>query len=479
MVALSPWPRSLSGRLAKLTARFCRRREGATAVEFALIAVPFFLVIMATVQTAIVYMAQQELETVTEQASRYILTEQATNFTQTQFAQDGLQSGLRALQLQRPDDQCAELRHRHQFLERQHDGADLDFRFQGQCLEHLDLLAGHQRQHRRGAGDVPMADLSEALQLQSLEFVERQSSSDGDRRVQERTAVKPARPISRAAFRKARKLLRDRRGLAATEFAMLVPMMLVVFVGVSEVGQAISISRKVTITVRTVTDLVTQYSALSTSDMTNFAQRGFAGDRALSVEQSHDHGLRSPDRLEKQCDRHLEQRVNGTAYTTGQKVTLPSGISQPNISVIWGQAQYAYTPVLGDKIIGTTNLSDQLYMNPRLCTAIAYGSSVSTSTLTTNCASTASSGSGTSGSSTSGSGTLVRALRFGHRFGHFVGHVRLGHVRLGHVRLGQQLRLQRLAGLSCAGGEELTKTDARPRRRRSSCIKIDARKPQP
>ncbi len=87
MVALSPLPRSLSGRLAKLTLRFCRRRDGATAVEFALIAVPFFLVIMATVQTAIVYMAQQELETVTEQASRYILTEQATNFTQAQFAQ--------------------------------------------------------------------------------------------------------------------------------------------------------------------------------------------------------------------------------------------------------------------------------------------------------------------------------------------------------------------------------------------------------
>ncbi len=86
MVVLSPLPRKLSGRLAELALRFWRRREGATAVEFGLIAVPFFLIIMATVQTAIVYMAQQELETVTEQASRYILTDQEGNATQTQFA---------------------------------------------------------------------------------------------------------------------------------------------------------------------------------------------------------------------------------------------------------------------------------------------------------------------------------------------------------------------------------------------------------
>ena len=254
--------------------------------------------------------------------------------------------------------------------------------------------------------------------------------------------MKSGRPISRAAFRKARKLLRDRRGLAATEFAMLVPMMLVVFVGVSEVGQAISISRKVTITVRTVTDLVTQYSALSTSDMTNLRQRGFAGDRALSVEQSHGHGLRSPDRLEKQCDRHLGVRMP-PPIRAGTKVTLPSGISQPNISVIWGQAQYAYTPVLGDKIIGTTNLSDQIYMNPRLCTAIAYGSSVSTSTLTTNCASTASSGLVRPVRALRAPVLRVPVLRARAPRARVLrlGVLRLGLFRIRFLGLGQQLRL--------------------------------------
>ncbi|HEY1735581.1 MAG TPA: TadE/TadG family type IV pilus assembly protein [Methylovirgula sp.] len=87
MVASVSSRRTVFGQFAKLALRFWRRREGATAVEFGLIAVPFILIIMATVQTAIVYMAQQELETVTEQASRYILTDQSTNSTQAQFAQ--------------------------------------------------------------------------------------------------------------------------------------------------------------------------------------------------------------------------------------------------------------------------------------------------------------------------------------------------------------------------------------------------------
>ncbi len=73
-------------KLPKPIARFLVRRDGAVAVEFGLIAIPFFLIIMATVQTAVIYMAQQALETVVEQASRVILTNQATNDTRAQFA---------------------------------------------------------------------------------------------------------------------------------------------------------------------------------------------------------------------------------------------------------------------------------------------------------------------------------------------------------------------------------------------------------
>ena len=48
------------------------------------------------------------------------------------------------------------------------------------------------------------------------------------------------------------------KGIAAVEFALTLPIMLFVFVGVTQVGQAVSISHRVTITARTITDLVTR-----------------------------------------------------------------------------------------------------------------------------------------------------------------------------------------------------------------------------
>ena len=63
-------------------------RKGATAVEFALVASPFLFLLVAIIQTFLVFFAQQILETAVNQSSRLILTgqAQAQNMTQSQFA---------------------------------------------------------------------------------------------------------------------------------------------------------------------------------------------------------------------------------------------------------------------------------------------------------------------------------------------------------------------------------------------------------
>ena len=67
---------------------FIADRDGATAVEFALVGAPFIALLVALIQTFLVFFAQQYLETVTIQSSRMILTGQvqAQNLNQTQFA---------------------------------------------------------------------------------------------------------------------------------------------------------------------------------------------------------------------------------------------------------------------------------------------------------------------------------------------------------------------------------------------------------
>ena len=67
--------------------RFARRKDGAAAVEFAIVAFPFFALMFAIIETALVFLAQQTLETVTTNAARLILTgqAQAQGLTQTTF----------------------------------------------------------------------------------------------------------------------------------------------------------------------------------------------------------------------------------------------------------------------------------------------------------------------------------------------------------------------------------------------------------
>lgn len=58
-------------RRLRTLARDCR---GATIIEFAVVAAPFIALTLATIQTSLVFLAQQNLETVSEETSRQLMT---------------------------------------------------------------------------------------------------------------------------------------------------------------------------------------------------------------------------------------------------------------------------------------------------------------------------------------------------------------------------------------------------------------------
>ena len=61
----------------------------------------------------------------------------------------------------------------------------------------------------------------------------------------------------------------ERRGLAAVEFAALLPVMATLYLGSVEVTTAVAIQRKVDLTARSLADLTSQFTAVSNADMTN------------------------------------------------------------------------------------------------------------------------------------------------------------------------------------------------------------------
>ncbi|WP_170181879.1 TadE/TadG family type IV pilus assembly protein [Phreatobacter stygius] len=83
--------RSLRGGLTpvRIVRRFKRDADGVTAVEFGLVALPFFTLLFGIIEVALAFFASQILETATADAARLVLTgqAQAANFNKAAFQQ--------------------------------------------------------------------------------------------------------------------------------------------------------------------------------------------------------------------------------------------------------------------------------------------------------------------------------------------------------------------------------------------------------
>jgi Flp pilus assembly protein TadG len=63
--------------------KLLRDQRGTTAIEFGILAIPFFVIVGAILETAVVFLASQILDSAVQDASRLILTGQAQNASYT------------------------------------------------------------------------------------------------------------------------------------------------------------------------------------------------------------------------------------------------------------------------------------------------------------------------------------------------------------------------------------------------------------
>jgi len=161
-------------------------------------------------------------------------------------------------------------------------------------------------------------------------------------------------------------LASDERGVSAVEFAMLLPLMLTLYLGAVEISQGIGADRKVTLTARTICDLVSQVQSISDADMTNALNASSAVMAPFPV--SNLKVTVSSVKIDATGKATIawSDSLNGTARAVGSTVTLPSALNIANTYLIWSEAQYNYKPVIGYVVTGSLTLKDQIYMRPRL-----------------------------------------------------------------------------------------------------------------
>lgn len=172
--------------------------------------------------------------------------------------------------------------------------------------------------------------------------------------------------LSSPLSRRLSKFAQDKRGVSAVEFALLLPLMLTLYLGGVEVSQGVSIDRKVTLTARTVADLVAQVASIDTAGV-NAALGASAAILAPYPDTSAKITV-SVVTIDANGNAKIAWSAtkNGTARAVGASVTVPDALKVPSTSLVWGEASYTYTPSIGYVVTGNMALSDQIFMRPRL-----------------------------------------------------------------------------------------------------------------
>lgn len=209
-----------------------------------------------------------------------------------------------------------------------------------------------------------------------------------------------------------RRFAASTRGVAAIEFGLVLPVLVLLFLASIDAGRALAVYMKVRATTYTLDAITNQYSTVQSSDLTSIT--GAASlvlapysttPAALTVSQISVNSATS-------ATVSWSYSLNGTALTQGSTVTLPSALATCNTYpcfLVYGQVSYTYTPLFGYFFPSAINLSDNLYVTPRNSTCIVNSGAGVANCLASSSGSGSSgstgSGSGTSGSGTSGSGT--------------------------------------------------------------------------
>jgi Flp pilus assembly protein TadG len=180
-----------------------------------------------------------------------------------------------------------------------------------------------------------------------------------------------ARPDPAALFSHLRAFCGDRHGVAALEFAIVLPFMLLLYIGGVELGDGYAVDVKVTDTAHIVADLTSQNTSINNATMSTI----LGASRQIIAPYSYANVVVTVSEVSTDSSGKAtvtwSDSLNGTARPVGQPMTLPSSLAgQANISLILGEVTYAYTPNLGYAISGTLNLSDSYYLFPRNSTSI-------------------------------------------------------------------------------------------------------------
>ena len=185
--------------------------------------------------------------------------------------------------------------------------------------------------------------------------------------------MKRLRLLSSEFSRRSNRLRRDKSGVAAIEFAMIVPIMVMLFFGTVEFSQALTVDRRVAQIASTMADLVAQYDTLTYTQVDNIHVVAKSlvmpypeTPLKVGIWNLEKTGTATPVANRGKAYNGFTPNRLGSAYSE----TVPPGLldDQPSgvkVCVVMAEVEYAFTPTIGQWLTNGITLKEKFYLKPR------------------------------------------------------------------------------------------------------------------
>lgn len=165
-----------------------------------------------------------------------------------------------------------------------------------------------------------------------------------------------------------RRFRRDQKGLSAVEFALLAPVMILLYFGMVELCQAYMAQKRMSHVASMVADLTARAEVVNQSGLNDTFNIGGQimqpfSDTPLSMRVS------SVTRGDDGVVRVNWSYGRGMAPITGE-LTVPDGLIDNKQSLIVSEAVYAYDSPIDRFLKGVTTMSRTFYLRPRSVEAV-------------------------------------------------------------------------------------------------------------
>ena len=172
-----------------------------------------------------------------------------------------------------------------------------------------------------------------------------------------------------------KKILRDRRGSAAVEFAFVAPLMILMYCGLSETTQGLMASRRTAHVATTIGDLTAQQVQINAATVADIFVVGRAilapfptatlNMRITSVKA--DSGG-TPKVV-------WSQGYGAMAPLAGTVTGVPAGLIGPNESTIQAEVSYTYTSSVQKALPGPIVMTQKSFLKPRKGAEVLWSNS--------------------------------------------------------------------------------------------------------